>query len=192
MRLIINIVLLLVIFGLAYLLVANIREPIQFKDFKEKRTEQVIEKLKSIRTAQEVYKSITGEFAGSFDTLEQVLRYEKIPVIKVYGDPDAPENPEVTYDTLYFSAQDSLSVLGITLDSLRYVPNSGGKVFNIAADTLTYQKTLVHVVEVGTPYKTFMGRFADPKYARYDNRYDPTARLKFGDMNAPNLSGNWE
>ncbi|MFT5763677.1 MAG: hypothetical protein ACI8X3_001102, partial [Saprospiraceae bacterium] len=38
----------------------------------------------------------------------------------------------------------------------------------------------------------FMGQFASIKYARYDANYDPNSFLKFGDLNAPNLTGNWE
>ena len=78
------------------------------------------------------------------------------------------------------------------LDSLGIVPFSGGKTFQIAADTITYQQTLVNVLEVKTLKADFMGPFASKKYARYDANYDPNSYLKFGDMNAPNLTGNWE
>jgi hypothetical protein len=64
--------------------------------------------------------------------------------------------------------------------------------FDIAADTIEYQKTTVSVVEVGTKWKNFMGKFADPKYGKYDSRYDPNGTIKFGDMLKPNISGNWE
>ena len=78
------------------------------------------------------------------------------------------------------------------MDSLRYVPYTDGKAFEIAADTMTYQSTLVNIVEVGTRWKNFMGKYASTNYSKYDNSYDPNRMLKFGDMNAPNLAGNWE
>ena len=193
MRLIINIILILIILALAYLLYTNIQEPILFKGEKEKREQAVVDRLQDIRTSQELYRAITGEFADNFDTLKYVLNTGSIPVIKVLGDPDDEDSKDqVIYDTLYFKAKDSLDMLGISLDSLHFVPYSKGEVFDIDADTLTYQKTLVQVVEVGTIRNKYMGRFADSRFRRYDDSYDPNSRIKFGDMSAPNLSGNWE
>jgi hypothetical protein len=78
------------------------------------------------------------------------------------------------------------------LDSLPFVPFSDNALFEIQADTITYQSTVVNVVQVGVQRKLFMGPYADPMYSKFDNRYDPNSRLKFGDMNTPNTSGNWE
>ena len=114
-------------------------------------------------------------------------------IIKVIGDPDDPNfTGEITYDTSYASAYDSIQAMNINLDSIRFVPFGEGATFEIQADTITYQSTMVEVVEVGTRRKTFMGRYADPRYAKYDNTYDPNSFIKFGNMNAPNLAGNWE
>ena len=71
------------------------------------------------------------------------------------------------------------------------MPYTTGDVYTIAADTLTYQSTLVNVVEVSTRWKNFMGEYANPRFMKYDNSYDPNKTIKFGDMNAPNLAGNW-
>ncbi|MBK6948453.1 MAG: hypothetical protein IPH16_10675 [Haliscomenobacter sp.] len=72
------------------------------------------------------------------------------------------------------------------------MPFSGGKEFNIAAEVINYQNTEVPVVEVGVPRKLYMGKWGDKRFARYDQRFDPESLLKFGNMFAPNLSGNWE
>ena len=80
----------------------------------------------------------------------------------------------------------------LDLATLSKVPYTDGRDFSISADTLTYQSTLVNVVEVGTLRKDFMGKYADARYAKYDDSYDPMSVLKFGDMNSPNTSGNWE
>jgi len=180
--------------GLGYLLVNSIQEPIKFKEVKDRRQDAVVDKLITIRKMQEFYRDIeNGSFAGSFDSLTHVLRTGKFRNIKVVGDPDDPNfTGEITYDTTYSNAIDTVKALGINLDSLQFVPYGGGATFEIMADTLTYQSTLVNVVQVGTKYQNFMGTFADPKYARYDNSYKPGKLLKFGDMTKPNLSGNWE
>ena len=194
MRLIINLLLILLVGLLAYILVDSIREPIAFKAEKEKRETAVVDKLMKVRQAQEMYRSITGYFAPTFDTLQQVLTDGRFSIVKVLGDPDDPDNVDaITYDTTYKPAIDSVRILGMDLASLRYVPfTNPQKQFEIAADTMTYQKTLVSVVEVGTKRANYMGEFASPRFAKYDNAYNPNGTIKFGDMNAPKLSGNWE
>ncbi|MDX1479359.1 MAG: hypothetical protein R3301_16705 [Saprospiraceae bacterium] len=194
MRIVINLLLFALIIGLGYLMYANIKEPIAFKAEKEKRERAVVDKLKKIRTAQEHYRSITGSFANSFDSLAHVLKTGQFMVINVQGDPDDPNfDPSmITYDTVYFPAFDSIRSLGINVDSLPYVPYGEGATFDIQADTLTYQKTLVNVVEVGVLRKVFMGDYADARFSKYDNGYNPNSRIKFGDMNTPNTAGNWE
>jgi type II secretory pathway pseudopilin PulG len=193
MRIVINLILVLLTLGLIAILILSIYEPIQFRAEKNKRERAVIQKLMEIRTAQEAYRGVTGSFAPNFDTLQDVLTNGEFRIIQVFGDPDDPTNTEaILYDTIYKPAIDSIRTLEINLDSLPFVPYGKGAKFAIAADTLTYQKTLVNVVEVGTPRAVFMGKYAKRRYARYDNNYDPGSVIKFGDMNSPNTSGNWE
>jgi len=195
MKIAINVILVALIIFLGYLLYTNIEEPIKFKDEKRKRENAVIDKLKDVRQAQEHYRSITGSFADNFDSLAHVLKTGAFMIVNVQGDPDDPnfDISQITYDTSYFPAIDSIRSLGLNVDSLRYVPYAPeGTTFDIKADTIEYQKTTVHVVEVGTRIKTFMGEYGDVRFAKYDKFYDPNGRLKFGDMNTPNTAGNWE
>lgn len=192
MRIVINLVLLLIAIALGYMLVNSIKEPISFAAEKNKRRDAVVERLMDIRRAQEMFRDIKGGFAPNFDTLNEVLTTEDFMEIKLEGDPDDPTNSTVIRDTTYKPAIDSVRAMGLNLDSLRYIPFTSGKTFDIAADTLTYQQTMVSVVEVGTKYSAFMGKYADTKYIKYDNSYDPNQSIKFGDMNAPKLAGNWE
>lgn len=193
MRILINLILAVIVVGLVWVLIQSIREPIAFKAEKEKRERAVVDKLMQIRTAQEAFRDITGGFAPTFDSLAYVLKNDSFAIIKVIGDPDDPNfTGEVEYDTSKAAAIDSILALGINVDSLKFVPYGRGATFDIAADTLTYQSTLVSVVEVGTRRESFMGPFADPRFARYDQKYDPKSVIKFGNMNAPNLAGNWE
>jgi len=176
---------------LSYVLYANIKEPIAFNAEKLKREDAVINRLMDIRECQNIFKGITGEYAGSFDTLTEVMKTGQIEFENVEGDPDSKEGFKRT--VTYSPAIDSVKAMGIQLDSLAFVPYApAGTTFEIQADTLTYQQTLVHVLEVGTRYNKFMGQYASPKYTKYDNSYDPAKTMKFGNMNAPNTTGNWE
>lgn len=193
MKLVINLVLIAIIVFLVWMLIASIREPIAFKAVKDKREQAVIDKLMTIREVQEMFRSIKDGFAPSFDSLSKVLREDDFAIVSVIGDPDDPNfTGEITYDTTYFPAIDSINAMGINLDSLQYVPYGNGAVFQIASDTITYQSTNVPVVEVGIKKKEFMGQYADSRFSKYDQSYNPETLLKFGNLNAPQLTGSWD
>ncbi len=196
MRLVLNVILLLVAAALAYMLYSSIKEPIAFNGEKNRRKEIVVDKLETIRTAQEMYRDITGTFAPNFDTLVDVLTNGRFMRIAVIGDPDDPNfTGEITYDTSYTDAIKTVDSLKIDLANLRFVPqfkDTKQAEFQIAADTIEYQSTTVAVVEVGTNWSTFMGDYSDTRFSKYDQKYSPNNLIKFGDLNKPNLSGNWE
>ncbi len=199
MRLVINLILIALVALLLWILVSSIREPIAFKAEKEKRELAVTEHLKKLREAEEIYRNVTGEFTGDFNSLRNTLRNGKIMNIAVEGDPDDPNNTEaIIYDTTYEDALNYVKKANIVLDSLEYVPYGNGAKIELFADTIEYQKTMVWVVEAKTPYKDFMGPYKDPKYKKYDDTYNPDQPgdkkyfLKFGNKTAPNTSGNWE
>lgn len=193
MKYIFNILILGLICLAGYLLYLSIQEPIEFAEVKTTRSNAVSSKLIDIRTSQEMYRSITGSYAGSFDLLKNVLQNDSIPFVSIIGDPDDPTNMDkVIRTTTYESAKDSINALGIDLDDMKFIPFTDGKVFDIQADTIEYQSTSVNVVQVSTRWKDFMGDFGDIKFQKYDQNYDPNKIFKFGDMNTPSISGNWE
>ncbi len=194
MKLIINLVLLAVAVALVWALARSIKEPIAFGAERVKREDAVVNRLKDIRSAQQLYRDVTGAgFARSFDELIRVLKNDNIPIVSIYGDMDDPDfDGEIRYDTTFVPAIDSVRQLGIELDSLPFVPYSGGKRFELKADTTTYQSTLVDVVQVKTKYREFMGAYADARFKRYDQSYDPDKDLKFGNLSTPSLSGSWD
>ena len=193
MKYVINLILVLLILAFVYFLYASINEPIEFTNEKKVREKAVIERLKQLRTAQQIYRDITDSFANDFDKLVEVLKTDSIPIVVPRINPDeVKDKQEVVYDTTFLSAYDSIQKMNINLDSLKYIPYSNGKTFSIEADEIDYQKTKVNVVEVGARYKDFMGKYADKKYKKYETGYDPENMIKFGDINSPNLSGNWE
>ncbi|TVR81770.1 MAG: hypothetical protein EA409_06405 [Saprospirales bacterium] len=192
MKIAINVVLVLIIVGLVYLLIDSIQEPIEFQAEKERRSRVVIDQLRDIREAQRMFRDIRGVFSNDFDTLIHVLKTDSFNRIALIGDPDDPTGDGFIRDTTRISAIDSIRAIGLDLDNLPFVPFTEGVRFYINADTITYQQTLTAVVEVGVKWKEFMGPYADPSYRKYDYRYNPEGVLRFGSMNNPNLSGNWE
>jgi hypothetical protein len=119
------------------------------------------------------------------------LKYGKFTIVSVNGDPDDP-NSVITYDTTYASVIESIKNMGLEIENIGRVPGSDNLTFDIKADTASYQMTTVDVVEVGIPYEKFMGRFADKKFKKYDNLYDPSKKIKFGSLSKPILTGSWE
>ncbi|MEZ4908805.1 MAG: hypothetical protein R2771_14435 [Saprospiraceae bacterium] len=162
-------------------------------DVKTYREKAVISHLKQIRTSQEIYREITDTFAGNLDDLVSVLKTKSIPIPRIIGNPDDITNvKEIQYDTTYVSALDSLKNLNVNVDSMIYVPFSDNKKFSIEAGEIEYQNTKVNVVQVGTFFRDFMGPYADLRFEKYETGYSPDNMIKFGDLNAPNLTGNWE
>ena len=193
MRILLNLVLVALIAALAYLLYSGIAEPIKFKAEKDKRKDAVVAKLEQIRTSQELYREITGEFAKDFNSLATTLKTDSIPFRQVLEDPEFPGDPDkFIVNILLYSAIDSLNSMGIDLDDLANVPYSNGAKFSITSDTLTYQKTNVWVTETMTKWSEFMGEYASTSYMKYDDTYNPANMIGFGSMNSPNLEGNWK
>ncbi len=193
MRTIFSLLFLVLAFVLAFLLYKSIEEPIAFNAERATRTDAVSSKLEMIRDAQDLYRDITGEYAANFDTLKEVLTDGQLLSIRVVGDADAVDGGEVTYDTTYIAARDTAAGLGIVLDDMEIVPFTDGKVkFDIDAKQIEYQSTNVPVVQVGVRQSAFMGQFADKKYQRYDQSYEPSKPIKFGDLTKPTLSGSWQ
>ncbi|MEL7161807.1 MAG: hypothetical protein AAFN92_13685, partial [Bacteroidota bacterium] len=116
MRTLFSLLFLVLAFVLAFFLYKSIEEPIDFANERALRNDAVSGKLEMIRSAQELYRDITGEFAPRFDTLKQVLQEGKLLSVKVIGDADAVDGGEVTYDTTFIAARDTFPGLGIVLD----------------------------------------------------------------------------
>lgn len=192
MKYIINLVILALIVLLGYALYSGIQEPIKFRDELNKRKGSVTAQLEKIRTIQELHRDIKGVYAGSFDELVNTMTYDSIPFVRLDADPDDPTNPDKFIRvTTYSSAIDSVRGLGIELDGIGKVPYSDNAQFTMQADTMTYQSTLVPVMECMTRYGEFMGPYADARFRQYDERYNPQKKLGFGSMSSPNLEGNW-
>ncbi|HAY72042.1 MAG TPA: hypothetical protein DCX89_09145 [Saprospirales bacterium] len=191
MKIAFNIFLILIIVFLGFMLYKSIQDPIEFNAEKTKRENAVIQRLMDVRSSQEIYRLIKGDFAKDFETLISVLQTARIPILKMVGDKDATDGV-FSVDTTYVNAIDSINSLKIVLDSLPFIPYSGGKRFSITAENIEFQKTMVPVLEVSTVKKDFMGQFGDARYSMYDKSFNPKDVIKFGDLSKPSLAGNWE
>ena len=102
-RTIIQIVLGLVIVGLAVLLYNSIQKPMRFDNEYTKRRDACAEKLKAIRTLEEAYKVTYGTYCGSFDTLfDRLMNEDSMRVVSkvinhnlIPADVDINEIPEL-------------------------------------------------------------------------------------------------
>ena len=202
MKLGINIALGVLAVVLTYLLVQGIKEPIEFKDFKEKRESIVRAHLEDIAKAQEAYRAITGQFAPTFDTLEQVLNSGSFTVTAIKGNAD-DSNAVVTTVDMKIPAKDSVLRMFKqckTIEELRFLPFTDNsklqtpesKQFTLNADTISQMGVTVWVFESATRVGNYMSdKYDDKKYATYDSRYDHNATRKVGDMTTPKITGNW-
>jgi len=173
---ILKIALFLVIVVMSYYLIETIAEPIRFEKEKNKRYEQVIERLKMIRTAQIAYRDATGDFADDWDKLVAVTKNGQIKVVKVIGNPDDSLDilAGIRYDTIMVSIADSFFP-NYPIDSLPFIPFTEGKKFNLQAGKITKGNIQLSVfqVEDSAPF-------------------DPRKVLRVGSMSDANFSGNWE
>jgi type II secretory pathway pseudopilin PulG len=197
MKTIIQIVLAIVIVVLSYMIYNSIKGRIEFENQAKERRDAVIERLKDIRTAQIAYKSANGEYAKEFEKLLGWVKTGKIQVVKQIGDAEdslAVARGEVIRDTIYVPAIDTVfspNYLGARknfyLDSLPFIPNSGGDKFEMDAGEITRNNVKVKVFEVFAPYKSvYKGLDTEKHSIKMDDG------LRVGSMTDPSTNGNWE
>jgi len=76
----INIALWGLIFFLGYITFMSVYKEIKFNKLKVDRYKEVIDRLVDIRDSQLAYKSVKGEYAGSFDKLISFVENDSIPI----------------------------------------------------------------------------------------------------------------
>lgn len=139
MKTVYQILLLIIIVVLSYLVYESILTPIRFNKNKDRRYAKTIERLKDIRTAQLAYRSEHNKFTGSFDTLIDFVKFGEFRVVRQIGSMDdsvAVAKGLVKRDTVRISVIDSIFRTGYPVDSLRFVPFSGGAEFEMGAGEL--------------------------------------------------------
>ena len=87
-KIIVEVLLLAAIAGLVYLLYSNIMQPVNFNKEKASRQAVAVQRLKDIRTLQVAYKSVTGKFNSSIDSLKQFYETGQMEIVMQVGSMD--------------------------------------------------------------------------------------------------------
>ena len=209
-RNIISVVLAIAAVALAVVLYNCIMHPVKFDNEYNKRSEEVIAKLKDIRVIQETYKLAKGEFCGNFDTMMVFLNEGQVPMVKKVGTlPDDMTEAEalkkgiLKRDTTYVNPleklyeEKKLQTPREKIADLRYIPHSenGKTEISIEAKKINKSGVDVSVFLVTAPIETYtfgMDRqdVINLKAELEDkNKY---AGWKVGDLEQPITDGNWE
>ena len=85
---ILSVVLFLVCIGLVYLIYQGIMEPVNFNKEKARREAVAIQRLKDIRDLQVAYKSVTGRFVSTVDSLCDFYKKGEMKVVMQVGSKD--------------------------------------------------------------------------------------------------------
>lgn len=193
-----KVVLSIIIIVLAYLIYESIMSPVRFNQAVTEREKKVIQRLTDIRDSQQFYKRQHNKYAGSFDSLFVFLRTGEIPVISIIPDPNDTTFTKTINDTLgYVKVADSLfsKKRNFTLDSLRYIPFSDFKEFELAAGEIDRGGLNVAVFEAKAHYTTFLNGLDKQLIVNLIKSKEDIERypgLRVGSMEEPSTDGNWE
>jgi len=200
MKTVYQILLLVLIVVLSYLVFESIMTPIRFNNEKDKRYAKTINRLKDIRTAQLAYRSVHNKFTGSFDTLINFVKYDSFRVVRQIGSMDdsvAVAQGLVRRDTVAISVLDSLFKKGYPVDSLRYVPYTGGAEFELGAGELLTGSGLKIKVFEAKVHNDVLLKGLDRQLVINENdlrkKLERFPGLQVGSLTeATNNAGNWE
>ncbi|HAJ99988.1 MAG TPA: hypothetical protein DCM62_08190 [Bacteroidales bacterium] len=190
----IQIVLALVIVVLGYLIYDSIMEPVHFNREAERREAAIIERLKDIRSIQLAHRTRHGRFLGDLDSLVNFVRFDSIAILRAIGTvPDTLTEAQalrlgiVERDTFWMPAMDTLLVhAAYPLDSLPFVPYSGGQRFSMASSMIERSMVMLPVFEAFAMPEQFLGNLPWRIY------YTRKEGLRVGSIMEAKTDGNWE
>ena len=87
-KIVFEVILLAGIVALAYALYSSIMQPVNFNKEKKSREAVAVQRLKDIRTLQVAYKSVTGKFNSSIDSLKQFYENGEMEIVMQIGSLD--------------------------------------------------------------------------------------------------------
>mgnify|MGYP003291106423 CR=1 FL=1 len=211
---------------LVYLIYSSIMEPVRFNKEQAQRTAVAVQRLKDIRTLQVAYKGENGKFTSTVDSLKNFYENGKMTIVMQVGSSDdsvavahteaiKKANRKITPEQLYqlyqngdknlvFSIESKIDVKdtlfrgreNFCVDSLKYIPFSGGQLVEMEAETRTVSGVLVPLFEARMPFKKLLKgmdeqlRINQDCERRDQGRYEG---LQVGSITTPNNNaGNWE
>jgi len=175
MEKVLRIILPLLALVLAYLIYQTIARPVKEQQRIERREDETKKRLLQIKAAQFAFKNRHSVFAEDFNVLLNALKTDKVPVVR-QDSVRSDSGIRVIYDTSWIPMfRVAFPEGNVYIDSLPYVPESGGTRFVLNAGLIEKNMTMVPVFEV-----------YDPK------PYKDGMSLRLGSMTEAVFSGNWE
>ena len=204
MKALIHVLLAGLIVFLAYATIQSIVKPIEFQKEQQKRYAETIQKLKDIRTAEGAFKEVNGDYTASFDTLIEFLKTGEFSIVRKIGEipedllgqiseKEAIQKGMIIRDTTKVSVLDSLYPANYKVDSLRFIPYSGGREFTLKKNIIeTQSKLKVKVFEASAPSKYILKGLDEQEIINLNDGLDYKG-LKVGSVTEVNNgAGNWE
>ena len=195
---IIKAVLFLLIVFLGYRLYSIILDPINYEKLEERRYAEVKMKLEQIRDVQKAYRTEYRSFAADLNAVIAFVDTGRAAIIErkdssfMYYDEvyqqDMEKDTIVTKVLGYESVKDKIFGADFDSESLRYIPFSDNKEFELQAGKLEVNDVVVPVFVARAPNTLI---FHDV-LSRYKQYIDVDYALEVGDLNQPTLSGNWK
>ncbi|MBR2333471.1 MAG: hypothetical protein IKA60_03975 [Rikenellaceae bacterium] len=198
---ILSIILAITAIGMGYYAVEMVLSSIRFQEQTAARKAVVIKQIKSIRSAENLFKKSNNRFTASFDTLTNFVLNDSIELEKKLGSADdsvAVAKGLVKTVKFKMAVIDSLKLTPEQVKNLRYIPYSNGQEFSLDAGTfMTEAKVLVPVFECKAPYKAFLADLDRQELINLIHEsktiYEVYPGIKVGAMDAANQGeGNWE
>jgi hypothetical protein len=186
----------LLIIGFGLLLTTIILKPIKFEQEKNYRSGFVKKNLTKIRSAQLAFKEKKNRFASSFEELIPVIKKDSFiltqrtdTMVEFYNTiyREMQFKDTMLIDTLgKVSILDSLFQRTYNIDSLKYIPFSDDKIFDLKSGTINKSKINVHVFEVKANKEDYLNNLNKDLIQR------SSKDLILGSMTEASLNGNWQ
>lgn len=205
MKRIIEILLFIIAAALGYLIYSGIKKPIDFDRDKAARYERIITDLKDIRELQVAYKQKYQKYCKDIDSLILFAKQGELLVIVKNGDIEdslAVARGEVSWDSTYVKVLTKLNEEkklspGLVLDSLKYIPGSGGQPYAMnAGRIMTPAKIEVEVFEASALNRQILRGLDEQEISNLNEEQEMRTGfkgLRVGSMTeANNNAGNWE
>jgi hypothetical protein len=199
-KILILVVLPVLIIVLGFLIYKSIQQPVEFEKQRRIRETICIERLKDIRTLQVAYKSRYNKFTSDMDSLIDFYKNGTITIIRQIGSFDdsvAVAQKRVFRDSIPIPVKDTLlKRAGFSVDSLAYVPFSGGQKMLMKAIIAKVSGVDVPLFEAAAPYDLLLKGLERQLVVNLNSDREIAGRfpgLKVGSIDAPNNNaGNWE
>lgn len=198
---IVQVVLLVLMIGAAYLLYASLNAPIQFNKAVDSRQAAIIERLTDIRTIQRAYKIKKGNYTDDFSDLIKFIQTDSMEYEVAMGSMDdsvAVAEGRVSSKIVKMAARDTLfSGRKVDFSQLPFIPTTDGLKFKM--DTITVRTesgVTIGIFEASTVYDDYLSDLDHQSLVNLKDKRDTEnkfAGLKVGSLiKANNDAGSWE